>query len=266
MPITPIAGAYQKFAIGAVDHFFDGIRDYFTPFWIHGTDELSVDELIWTRWQIEYSRETPTGTSEDRALFKLDIVNMTGGDLDASWSSTDYSDVQTIIDLLIVALRPYQSAAHKAQQHTAHLMHFQPETWPEKRFRDTGPPTNVRVITPVAGAGTAQAYQVAGTVTFKTAIPKHWGRAYLPGLAVGALDSNGRLTSTARSGILTAFTDAAAALKAKDFYLVIPTTQVDKAPAFALQSVSAIVVDDVPDVQRRRRPKQVGARSSAGLS
>jgi hypothetical protein len=43
-------------------------------------------------------------------------------------------------------------------------------------------------------------------------------------------------------------------LAAKGFQLVVPTTQTDSALQGGLNVVTAIQVDDVPDVIRRRRP------------
>jgi energy-coupling factor transporter ATP-binding protein EcfA2 len=50
-------------------------------------------------------------------------------------------------------------------------------------------------------------------------------------------------------------------LHQKGFQIVVPTTQVQNVIHYALSTVSQVVVDDIPDVQRRRRPKQAALRS-----
>jgi hypothetical protein len=40
-----------------------------------------------------------------------------------------------------------------------------------------------------------------------------------------------------------------------DFQIVVPILQVDKIPNRSLVGVSSIQVDDVPDIIRRRRPR-----------
>lgn len=239
----------------------DVLEDYLVPNFLQGTQDVAVEELTWQRWNVQYSRDSPAGTSEDRAQFGIDIVNMTGGDIDLTWDAADFAAVDAAFSNLVTSLRAYQSPAHRAVRYEAHTMHFSPSTWPVKRFADAGAPSYALNLTPTAGAGTIAAYQVAATVTERTSLQAHWGRAYIPGLAGGALDSFGRISTTARAGILAAFGTFITALKTADFYIVVPMTQHNKLPAFGLLSLSQLVVDDVPDVQRRRRPKQVAARS-----
>lgn len=261
MPIVAAAGTWQKWLIKAGLEVGGAVAAYLLDKLTEGSSENDVGDVLWTRWTFEYSRSTPTGTVEDRAQFSIDVVNLTSGAIDTTWTATDLTDVWGAFAPVPSALRPYQQPSHSLVRVSAHLMGFSPETWPAKRFLDTGPPVWAADIAPVAGSGTTGAYQVAATVTERTAFPGHWGRLYVPGLAGGALDANGRITSTARNAILAAFETAADALRAKDFYVVVPMTQHDKAPAFGLLSLTQLSVDDIPDVQRRRRPKQVAARS-----
>jgi hypothetical protein len=129
-------------------------------------------------------------------------------------------------------------------------------------FAETGPPSSLVVIGPSAGTGTGVLpYQTAPTVTFRTAWPKHWGRIYLPVPPAAALDSTGRFTSSYRSTMHTAVKALLGGLHDDGFYPVIPVGQLNKEPWHALLSVSAVVMDDIPDVQRRRRPRQVVSRT-----
>lgn len=261
MPITPIAGTWQRFLVQAGAEVAGAVAAYLFAGLTEGTDPNDVEDVVWTRWTIEYARTTPTGTSEDRAQFSIDVMNLTSGELDPTWVAQDYLDVAGYLSVMAGSLRPYQQPSHAMARIAAHLMRFSPTTWPVKRFEDTGPPAWAFDYTQIAGTGSAGAYQVAATVTERTPFPTHWGRCYVPGLSSTALDTNGRITSTARNGILAAFETAYDGLKTKDMYAVVPMTQHDKAPAFGLLSVRELAVDDIPDVQRRRRPRQVAARS-----
>ncbi len=119
--------------------------------------------------------------------------------------------------------------------------------------------------TPVGVAGTGSATdsvpdQVATTVTLKTAVPRHWGRMYLPPMVDSAY--------TAFASIDTGEIDAIAGyietlLEACDTVDVGGTgiTPVVRSPLHAgLMSIDHIQVDDNPDVIRRRRKKQTTYR------
>jgi hypothetical protein len=47
---------------------------------------------------------------------------------------------------------------------------------------------------------------------------------------------------------------------AAELFAVVPVSQVNKAPYRALLGVRQLQVDDIPDIQRRRRPRQVKTR------
>jgi hypothetical protein len=128
-----------------------------------------------------------------------------------------------------------------------------------KPFQLTGPPVN---ITPSVKAGTnvvQSPYQVAATVTFRTPFPKHWGRIYLPTFS-GTLTNFGRIGPTAQTNIANAAFDLQDDLQAAGFLVVVPMTQMAKQKFHGLLGVTKVVVDDIPDVIRRRRPKMAAIR------
>lgn len=226
-------------------------------------DSGTGDPLEWRRFVLRVSRSSPSGTSEDIAQIKLDLVNLTGGTVDTSWTSGDYAAVKARLDTLTTALKPYMASVAAWSEYRAYHMSY--NTTPDvlRPFVDTGPPLYVATAT---GAGTGvgvMPYQVAVSVTFRTAWPKHWGRVYmpLPWLSGGLVDTFGRINPGYRTAVANLWHAALSGLADDGFLAVVPVGQVGKAPYHALLGVSDVVVDDVPDVVRRRRPRQVGART-----
>lgn len=223
----------------------------------------AAENLAWLRFHVRGTRATPAGLSEDKAEFKVDVLNITAGDVDTTWTTGDYTTVHNAVYAMGTALLPFISPSFSFTEIVGYTMRFNPAMDPAHPFAPTGPPVWVALNTR-AGTGTGvQAYQVAGTVTLKTGWPKHWGRMYLPNVPTNALDTNGRLTSAYRTGVSAAVRACHSTLGDAGFYPVIPVTQLNKVPWHGLLGVDVIQVDDVPDVIRRRRAKQTGARTTA---
>jgi hypothetical protein len=107
-------------------------------------------------------------------------------------------------------------------------------------------------------------FQVALSVTERTSIPKHWGRFYLPGFQAQAMETatgTGRWGSTTQATVANATATLYEDLASSGLVPVVVQVQRDKVYAPALNTVTEIVVDDIPDVIRRRRPKQVISRA-----
>jgi len=132
---------------------------------------------------------------------------------------------------------------------------------PYARFENTGPPARVHPVN-VSGSSVATPlpYQAATSITFRTPVPKHWGRIYLPGMHSADLNASAPGAGRLANNVVTPIADSTASLVQelanKHFQLVVPTTQVDSKFHVALQMVNQVVVDDIPDVIRRRRAKQ----------
>lgn len=231
----------------------------------------AVTDPRWVRVIHVFQRATPTGTSEDFAQFKLDLVNITGGAIDNSWTSGDVAAVETALATFWTTLKPEVGNIATLKERRYYAMGFNPDDpGPGNRnasngsaFLNTGPPFNI-VSVGTAGTGTsAMPYQIATTCTFRTAWTKHWGRAYLPNPwhTGGLVDTNGRLVSAHRTVVADAFHDLFDTLATSDFLAVVPVTDLDKQTFHGLLGVTQTVVDDVPDVIRRRRPKQALART-----
>lgn len=219
------------------------------------------DDLTWMRIHLEWTRATPTGTVEDRAQSKLDILNITSGAVDGSFTSGDWTAVDTRIAAWRTSQMDRWSSSYTFAGYKGYQMRFNVGGDPRKPFAETGPPLWVSGQS-YAGTGTAGIpYQVSSACTLRTAWPKHWGRCYLPTPGVGDLDAYGRLTSAHRTDVANAMRLLVDDLADADFLTVIPVTQVNKTPLYGLLGVTDVVSDDVPDIQRRRRPKQPAART-----
>jgi hypothetical protein len=217
----------------------------------------------WRRLMVKFVRETPAGTVEDAAYCTFDVANFTGGTIDTSWVAGDYTACETRFDTFWNAVKVYFPATHVIKEYRWYRRQFAAtQVMPDsngrngKLFEDSGPPVKVTPKT-IAGTATAPAfpYQVACTVTELTAMPRHWGRWYIPGFCV-ALAADGRWPSGAVTAVATAAGTLMNGLTADQLPLVVPAAQVDNAPAKWLLNVTGMQVDDIPDIQRRRRPKQ----------
>lgn len=221
------------------------------------TSPDTEDELEWRYAVLTFTRTTPTGTTEDKAQVGFNIINITGGDLDSSWTSGDYSTCETQILSWWATVKTYvtddytlshikwYTKKHKAVMDATH------------RFEKSGPPVRVTVVG-VAGTALNQRLpdQVAMSVTLKTHVPRHWGRIYLPGFAYNAIAATyGRWDTAYTTAVANATAELLDDLQDNDFFVVVPVTQVDGSLAKGVLGVYEVQVDDIPDVIRRRRAR-----------
>ena len=233
------------------------------------TDEAEAEPLRWVRVHVRYARNSPAGTQEDLAEFKLDLLNITGGAIDTSWTSGDFAGCTTALDTFTTSLAGFMANNHTLKQYRYYAMGFDSaDPGPGLRtgsghgpFLDTGPPVQVVTKNTVGAANIQRPYQVAATITLKTGWPKHWGRIYLPGPALG-LDAYGRWNAADAQNLANIAFDLQDDLAAQGFLVTVPVTQLGAVRTVpgsgrfhALLGVNQVVVDDIPDVVRRRRPK-----------
>lgn len=129
-------------------------------------------------------------------------------------------------------------------------------TFRELRFYDVpaapgenmGDPVAIKgFATPGTSTSSALPPQCAVSVTFKTSARLHWGRFYIPGLTVAHIDDKGRLNQTDA----TTIADQTHVLTRRDQtggVLVVFSRS-----RWAHYDPQEIQVDDIIDVQRRRR-------------
>jgi len=220
------------------------------------------DAPEWRRFVMTFS-DTVSQDNADDAKITFDIVNYTGGAIDDTWTDTDYQAVRTDLRAIATAWGAHMDTHHSYTKIDAYRMTFNP-AWvgsplTEKRFpfNLTGPPEfSSPESVPGAGGTGCAAPQVAMSVTEVTPIRRSWGRFYLPFPDVGLYDqTTGRWQPTHVDSIATAIQGVHNSLGAKEFQMVVPITQSQKQRVAALEQVTHIRIDNVPDVIRRRRFK-----------
>lgn len=241
------------------------------PTWFLGESLLDQaddadDALTWRHLQIVAQRGTPVGTVEDKAIMTFDLLNITGGAVDNTWTTTDFTTAESRFSTWLTALLGSISNDVSFVQYRWYRRQFAVPMTADKRFADTGPPERITTIALTGTAGTGKMpYQVAMSITELTPWPRHWGRVYVPGLAV-TLGTASRWGSSVLTTASTASGVLLNALHDDELPLVVPSTQQDKVIAGYLLGVRGIQIDDIPDVQRRRRAKQPAVRTVIPLS
>lgn len=225
------------------------------------THSADVDEDVeWRRVHCMFTRGTPTGTTEDQMMCTFDIVNITGGAVDSSWTTTDYTQCETALDAFWTAYAPSMYLQSTLTSYRWYRRSFNPYTT-SKPFADSGPPQRVTAKSIVGTGSSALPPQVAITATELTAFPHHWGRVYLPWPGQATTGSFGRIGSSTITAVANAYQALATSLQGNGFFPVVPVTQVNKVPARGLLTVGGVQVDDVYDVQRSRRGRQPAIRT-----
>lgn len=207
--------------------------------------------LEWRKVMIRYS-DTASAEARDDAFITLDLVNVTNGNIDTTWSTGDYTTAEGHLDTMFTNLKPNFAAEYTVDQYRWYRRMFNPYENTTKAFADSGPP--VRITTKAITGTLGSCFkQMSCAVTEKTPWPKHWGRFYLPQIALTP-GSGGRWASGTVDTVAGYVNTCYGALAAAELFPVVPVTQVDKDPLRCLVGVEKIQVDNVPDVVRRRRP------------
>lgn len=221
-----------------------------------------VTDVEWRKLVLRFTRSTPAGSVEDQAQIAFNILNLTGGQVDKTWTTADYTTCEAAVSEWFNNVRGLIHTSHTCTDFRWYRMAFSDPMSPSHRFAFSGPPQRV---TPFGGVGaqtnTALPYQDAMTATLDTGVPRHWGRFYLPGLTAQALGTPSRWINTATQTLANGTAEFFDDLYRAEFQPVVPVTQVDKALVPALLTVAQVRVDDIPDVIRRRRPKQTLLRT-----
>lgn len=217
------------------------------------------------RWQFIGSTDP-----KDDMYCTFDITNITGGTLDSSWTSGDYTTMETKLDTFFTALASQQSSSVRLVAYKWYVRSFNDMSF-EKPFAPHGPPDRVttKAITGTSG-GIILPPQIGISVTEKTIYPRNWGRFYIPGIGGTAVnDPSPTIKTTAVDAIATATSNLVTSMAASDFQLVVPITSLGPGrrgsndpgvPTRRLSTVDHIQVDNVFDVQRSRRTHAVSYR------
>jgi hypothetical protein len=209
------------------------------------------------RVQIYWSRPV---RAEDRMMTHMDLLNITSGQVDDTWTAGDFTAVETALDAWWSPI-----SAHFTVDMT--LDEFR---WYRLGPSATPPEPAVRVTdrnVPGSSATSPMPYQTATSVTFKTGSRKHWGRNYLPYTVIGNYVASQSIYSTTYiTALANAYHTLVQALAAADFQLVVYSrpkpareTKAGKLlpeQAARFYTVEQIQVDNQIDIIRRRRATQ----------
>lgn len=185
---------------------------------------------------------TPPGTfTDDNADCHLDFMNITGGSPDDTWTTGDYTTMETHINAWWASQKGF---------------HSNKVTLNEIRWYRVGtgvvPPNPAERVTPVIVAGGSSLDelppQVACSVTQRTARRKQWGRTYLPGLTSGWLAASGTIDSAVVDNTCTNMETLLLAAGADDFKMGVLS-----GVAGSFFTTEQLQVDNIADVIRRRR-------------
>jgi hypothetical protein len=203
----------------------------------------------------------PVSSTEraDDFVTTFDIVNITGGNVDSSWTTADTGRLATHLGGLCNAWASRMSSDYTWRELRMYKRSFNGYDV-EEPFVKSGPPF---IIYPSPAPGTSamyQAPQVAFTTTERTAYAGHWGRNYWPHPAGDPVIAGGFASTTFVDAWATAVHNAYAALMAEEFYPVVPVTRYTQGkvvvPARGLLTLTEVQVDNLFDVMRSRRPKK----------
>lgn len=206
---------------------------------------------------LRFSRVAPTGVREDAAQFDFEFVNFTAGAVDNTWVDADFVAIEGYVDTWWTAVKA--RCADKIILDEYRWYKFGPSLpVSAKGNEEPGPPVRVTDKN-VAGSVTTfnpMPWQVAATVTFKTAIRKRWGRIYVAGFSSDQVDTYARIPSAMRTVLANATDALFASASAADYAPVVysPTRR-------SAYGIEAVQVDDVWDVIRSRRSRETAART-----
>jgi hypothetical protein len=197
-------------------------------------------------------------STRDTVLTSFCLAKISASEPDPAWDTSDYTNVETLLDTWWRAIRGDWNT-------DIDLVEVR---WYQEGPGVTPPSPVVRVHTfnlPGTSSSGALPPQVSTTVTLKTALRKQWGRMYLPApgtVAVSqAAGTYGRYTS---AFVDLVETSTASLLNQCGGLGLIPMVWSVTGKGF--MSVTGYEVDDIPDIQRRRRFATTGYRkqSAAG--
>jgi hypothetical protein len=257
MPPSPIPAPLPPWARAILNYgpiiggFLWGLLDH----------EASVPETKEWRRCVCHVQNLATGAvAADDAYVSFDLANITGGDVDSTWSTADYTTCEGLLDTFWTAAKTNMMAYGKLVEYRWYSRWFNPVT-ESKPFANSGPPQRVTVKSIVGSDVSNGPSQMSMTVTEKTAWPKHWGRIYMPFYGPNFYVGN-HYTNTGVDTLCGLVNTLYGGLMSAEFFPCVPVTQVDKDPARALLTVNKVVVDNVPDVVRRRRPRSTTYRKT----
>lgn len=245
MAAAPFSWTIRLLVGQALDYWIDhGGLSFFDAYRADPTFVGRKCTFVWDR-PAESNESTRDTLMSSFALFKI-----SGTDPEPSWDTSDYTNAETIIETWWAATKGLFPSVLK----------FEEVRWYQEGPAITPPNPAVRV-TSIASSATGSLPglppQVSSTVTLQTASRKYWGRMYMPAFRSSALSSisadDGRWD---HSYVDELCSNTASMFNDLGGIGLIPAVYSRAGKAFL--SVVGFEVDDVPDIQRRRRFASTG--------
>lgn len=186
-------------------------------------------------------------TTRERGMYGFHWINLTAGEVDTTWVAGDYTAVEGAVEAFWTALAALIPNECRLVEHRWYAY--------GSGINPPNPPSRITTLgTPKVGTSTQPwVRQTGGTITLRTTLRRHWGRVYFP-LANNIWTTGGQMSSTDCDSVAAA---------ARTMLMVTPNAQgvipvvYDRNRKIAF-GVTQLEVDSVPDIQRRRRPRDTG--------
>lgn len=231
-----------------------------------GSDVAETPTLEGRKVVLVFTRAAAGMPQSDVAQCAFHIVNITAEEPDPSWITADYTTCEARLDTWFTTIKAQMNTDWTLKEYRWYR--FGP------LFKANGSPRRVTTKGTVAtGTGARLPDQVAATITLKTVHRKSWGRVYVPGIGAQALGSGGRWSNAITTNYANATGVLVNGLATDDFGLCVFSrkgTTYDSegkivTPAGAALGITQVQVDDVPDVQRRRRANAPAVRTQISV-
>lgn len=220
-------------------------------------------ENEWRHFQFVFVPSFSTDPAEV-CITTMDVLNTTGGVVDATWTQADYDTIGSSFSRLLPGVLGMMSSTYTCTEVRAYRRAFNPMSNP-KPFALSGPPEYVYASQGSGALSSPLPGQVSVTSTDITTYPRHWGRNYWPGISAATVGAAGQLGTVYLNALVTAVHDCYQFLYDAEFLPVVPVTQQQKVPFRGLLGVTKVQVDSVFDIQRRRRVRRAAEKVSLPL-
>jgi len=221
-----------------------------------GLDVIEVPdaELAASVVSIVFSRTAASGIVEDFAVTRLALTRVLLNDGCELLDDSEMAAAESPLNTWWGSLKVLVSTHWTLSKYVWHAY--------EGLSTSPGPARRTTTVNVAAtGSGTnTMPDQVATSVTFKTAYPRHWGRMYLPPLTVDRYTQYGRLSTASCDAIGSYYETLLESLDTVDVGGTGVTPIVRSSSGGGLLSIDKVQVDDTPDVIRSRRVEQTTYR------
>lgn len=186
-------------------------------------------------------KDAAAGVWTQRAQYSVAFVNVTGGDPDYTWTTADFQAIESGSEAMWTALASKVPTTYRLEEHRWYA--FGPGVTPPNPVH-----RYVTLGTPIVGTSSAATHMSAACAgTIKTTLRKHWGRFYFP-VSVSICDAAGRLSVGQADALAAAYRTWLMSGSGQGvFPCVYDSTR------HVVHGMTALQVDDIPDVIRRRR-------------